>query len=405
MKLLTGLAAIATALSWVCGCDNTVTSRNESFPEVDIALPVIRQGAEWDEFTGRLGAVESVEVRSRVDGFLDRIHFKPGQIVAKGDLLFTIDPRPFEAALDRAKADVARARAELANAEYNLKRVDDLKKDDVAPEKEYRDVLYGEQRARSDLDRALAQQRIAELNLEWSGVIAPVTGRISRELVTVGNLIHDGAADATVLTTIVSLDPIYCYFDVDEQVYLKYARMSQSGERPSSRENANPVQVSLFDDAGYVYEGQMAFVDNAFDQQTGTLRVRAILPNPVGTLVPGLFVRVRLIGSGVQSMIFVPDEAIVADQTARMVFVVDKQNVVHPQRVVLGQLQNGLRRIISGLKGDETVVVAGVQRVRANTRVQPRRVTVQGAGTLASDTATSRPVESADARLTDGDTR
>lgn len=185
MRISKNAATIAIAFLWVSGCDRRTASKLESTPEVDVARPVVRQSAEWDEFTGRLGAVETVEVRSRVDGHLDRIHFKPGQIVKKGDLLFTIDPRPFEAALNSAKADVARARADLAHAEYELKRVEGLRKDDVAPEKEFRDVLHAEQKARSDLDKTLAQQRIAELNLEWSGVIAPVTGRISRELVTV----------------------------------------------------------------------------------------------------------------------------------------------------------------------------------------------------------------------------
>lgn len=374
MRFLTGVAAIAIALLSVSGCDSTTASNPESTPEVDVARPLVRETVEWDEYTGRLGAVEAVEVRSRVDGYLETIHFKPGQIVKKGDLLFTIDPRPFNAELDRAKAEVARAEAELAHSQYDLKRVEDLQTHGAAPEKEFRDVLYAEQRARSELDRARADRRLAELNLEWSGVVAPVTGRVSRELVTVGNLIHDGSVDATILTTIVSLDPIYCYFDVDEKAYLKYARMSKSGERPSSRDRANPVMVALFDEVAADHKGYMEFVDNAFDNQTGTLRARAVLPNPDGILIPGLFVRVQLIGSGAQPMVFVPDQAIAADQTARLVFVMDDKNVIQPRRVELGRLNQGLRRILSGLKGDETIVVAGVQRVRANARVRPNPV-------------------------------
>lgn len=370
------MTAIAVAFLIVAGCEKAPPAKIDQTPEVDVAHPVVRQSAEWDEYTGRLGAVESVEVRSRVDGYLEAIHFKPGQIVKKGDLLFTIDPRPFEAALDRAKAVVAQAEAELAHAQYDLERVEGLQSHGAAPEKEYRDVLYAEHKARSDLDRARADQRIAELNLEWSGVVAPVTGRVSRELVTVGNLIHDGSIDATLLTTIVSLDPIYCYFDVDEKAYLKYARMSQSGERPSSRDHANPVRVALFDEASAQHEGYMEFVDNAFDDQTGTLRARAILPNPDGILVPGLFVRVQLIGSGVQPMMFVPDQAIATDQTTRFVYVLDDQNVVQPRRVELGRLHEGLRRILSGLEGDEVVVIAGVQRARANAPVRPNPVEI-----------------------------
>lgn len=356
-----------------------------------MAPPVVRESVEWDEYTGRFGAVDTVEVRPRVDGYIAEIHFKAGQIVKKGDLLFTIDPRPFQAELDRAMATVKAARAELDHAEFELKRVEGLSRDFVAPEKERRDVLFAEQRARAAVDHAVAEQHLAELNMEWSKVTAPIAGRVSRENVTVGNLVHDGAADATVLTNIVSIDPIYCYFDVDEQAYLKYTRMSQSGERISSRDRANPVRVALFDEMDFVHEGQMDFVDNAMDHMTGTLRARAVLSNPTGMLVPGLFARIRLIGSGIQKMTFVPDAAIVADQTTRQVLVVDDKNVVQPKPVVLGRLQNGLRRIKSGLDGTETVIVRGVQRARPGMTVKPTPCTVCPAGWKPDDNPTTQP--------------
>lgn len=371
--------AVLAALAFLAGCDRKKTAHAEPAPEVDVARPVVREGVEWDEYTGRLAAVETVEVRSRVDGYIQEIHFKAGQIVKKGDLLFTIDPRPFQAALDRARADVQRAAAELQHAEFDLQRIEGFRQEELANEKEYRDVLFAERKARSELDRAQSEQRISELNLEWSGIVAPISGRISRELVTVGNLVHDGSSAATLLTTIVSLDPIHCYFDMDEQAYLKYTRMSQSGERDSSRDHPSPVRVALFDEQEFAHDGQMDFVDNSVDPLTGTMQGRALLPNPDGLLTPGLFVRVRLIGSGVRPMVFVPDAAVATDQATRLVFTVDEKNVVHPRPVTAGRLQSGLRRITSGLDGSETIIVQGVQRLHANAAVRPNLVTISGA--------------------------
>jgi len=385
------IACAVFALAVLPGCDRGSPRAPAAPPEVDVARPVVREALEWDEYTGRLAGVETVEIRPRVTGYLDQIHFKAGQIVKKGDLLFTIDPRPFKAELDRATGAVKQAQAELEHAKYDLKRIEGLQRDEAAPEKEYRDVVYAEQKARAELDQVLSEQRLAELNLEWSGIVAPVAGRIGRELVTVGNLVHDGSATATLLATIVSIDPIYCYFDADEQAYLKYARMSQSGERVSSRDHPNPVHVALFDETDFIHNGHMDFVDNAMDQLTGTIRARALLPNPNGILIPGLFVRVRLPGSGLRPMVFVPDTAIVTDQTTRLVFTVDSKNVVQIRTVVPGRLQNGLRRIISGLDGSESVVVNGVQRLRPGSAVSPQRVEVCPAGWHPDQAASTRP--------------
>ncbi|MFO0972914.1 MAG: efflux RND transporter periplasmic adaptor subunit [Phycisphaerae bacterium] len=383
-----GAAALLAALALLIGCRQTPAPRPPPPPEVDVARPIVRTGVEWDEYTGRLVAVESVEVRPRVSGYIEKVHFQAGQIVQRGDLLFTIDRRPFDAELDRAKAEVARAHAVLEHAEYDLQRVESLKKTNSAPEKELQDVAFAAEQARADLDRARSGQRLAELNVEWSSIVAPISGRVSREQVTSGNLVHDGDSGATILTTIVSLDPIYCYFDTDERAYLKYARMSRSGERESSRTHPNPVKLALFDESDFTHNGHMEFVDNAMDQNTGTLRARAVVPNADGMLIPGLFARVRLLGSGERPMVFVPDAAVVTDLTHRQVFVLDDQNVAHPRQVEPGRLQNGLRRIQSGLDGSETIVVNGVQRVRSGVTVVPRRVELTEASALDGPAAT-----------------
>lgn len=368
---LTLCAVVATVL--LGGCQKNAAPPAPPPPEVDVAAPVVREAIEWDEYTGRLAAVDAVEVRPRVTGFIEQIHFKAGQIVNKGDRLFTIDARPFQAEFDRADADVTRAKGELDRAEFDLERVTKLRTSSVAPEKEYRDVLFAHQKAKADLENAEASKRLAGLNLEWTSVTAPIAGRISREYITEGNLVQ---SSSTLLTTIVSLDPIHCYFDADEQAYLKYARLSKSGERASSRDHATPIFVSLFDEKSFVHPGHMDFVDNMMDRETGTMRGRAVIPNPDGLLIPGLFVRVRLPGSGLMPMIFVPDVAIATDQTSRLVYTVDKERVVQPRHVKIGRLRNGLRRITSGLDGTETVVVAGIQRVRPGAKVTMKRVEV-----------------------------
>jgi len=390
------LAVVAASLS-SGGCTRRQQSRGKPPPpEVDVAHPVVRESVEWDEYTGRLAAVETVAVRARVSGFLEKIHFQAGQIVNKGDLLFTIDPRPFVAELDRANAEVKRAEAELVHAEYDLQRVEQYKRDQVAPEKEYRDTVWAKEKAAADVEQTRSQQRLAALNLEWTGVVAPIGGRISRESVTVGNLVHDGGASATVLTTIVSLDPIHCYFDVDEKAYLKYARMSTSGERISSRDKPNPVRVALFDEDQFSHEGHMDFVDNTIDQGTGTITGRAVLPNPDDILIPGLFVRLRLIGSGKMPMVFIPDAAITNDQITRLVYVVDDKNVARPRPIVTGRLQNGLRRVMSGLDGTETIVVNGIQRIRGETTVKPKPCDICKAEWMPDETpaalSTSQPM-------------
>lgn len=342
-------------------------------PKVTVSQPILREVVEWDEFTGRLEAVESVEVRARVSGYLQSVHFTDGAIVKKGALLFVIDPRPYQAELNRAKAATEQALARYQRTQKDFARAQELIKSRAMSQEEV-DTRGADQReAQEAVQAARAAVESAQLNVEFTQVRAPIGGRISREYVTVGNLINGGAADSTLLTRIVSVDPIYCYFDVDERSYLKYVRLSRSGERPSSREVKNPVQLALANETGFPHQGYIDFVDNRLDANTGTMTGRAVIPNPDLLLTPGLFARVRIPGSGTYKALLLPDEAIGTDQTQRFAFVVNDQHTVEYRRVTLGPIIDGLRVIRDGLKPEDWVVVNGVQRVRTGAQVDPQQ--------------------------------
>lgn len=346
-------------------------------PKVTVVHPVAREIVEWDEYTARLEAVESVEVRPRVGGYLQSIHFQDGAIVHEGDLLFTIDPRPYQAELRRAAAEVELRRSQLALAQKNFQRGQDLLAKNAISKEEV-DVRQSNLRqAQASLDEALAQLDAAALNVEFTQVTAPVTGRIGRRLVTEGNLITGGmGTQGTLLTTIVSMDPIYAYFDADEGSMLKYMRLAQSGERPSSREHKNPVQVGLADEEGFPHAGTMDFVDNQVDLGTGTIVGRALLPNPDLILVPGMFARLRLQGSGRYRAILIPDEAILNDQAKKFVYVVDEAGTVHYRAIEPGPLHDGLRVVREGLSVEDWVVTAGMQRIKQETKVEAQRASI-----------------------------
>lgn len=340
-------------------------------PKVIVSRPLDREVVEWDEYTARLEAVDFVEVRARVSGYLQSIHFRDGAIVQKGDLLFQIDPRPYQAILNRAEGEVAVAKARLELARTRLERARKLVGRD-AISREEADTREAEARqAEAALESARAAVDAAKLDVEFTSIRAPITGRASRKLVTEGNLITGGASSqGTLLTTIVSIDPIYVYFEADERAFLKYQRLAQTGERPSSRDVRNPVQIGLADEEGFPHEGYMDFVDNQLDPGTGTMIGRAILPNPYYTLTPGLFARLRLPGRARYRALLVPDEAVVSDQTRKLLYVVDDQGVVHDRVVTLGPLYEGLRVVQDGLRPDDRVVVSGVQRVRTGLEVE-----------------------------------
>lgn len=342
-------------------------------PQVTVSQPVAREVVEWDEYTGRLEAVESVEVRARVNGYLQSIHFTDGAIVRKGTLLFVIDPRPYQEELYRATAAVEQAMARYERTQKDLVRAQVLVRSRAISQEELDTRSADRREAEEAVQVARAGVEAARLNVEFTQVMAPISGRISRQLVTEGNLINGGTSQATLLTTIVSLDPIYGYFDVDERSYLKYSRLWRDGTRSASREAKIPVNLGLADETGFPHRGHLDFLDNRLDPNTGTMTGRAIFPNPNLTLVPGLFARIRLPGSSRYEALLIPDETIGTDQTQRFAFVVNDQETVEYRKVELGPVIDGLRVIRSGLKREDWVIVNGVQRVRAGGKVDSRK--------------------------------
>jgi RND family efflux transporter MFP subunit len=341
-------------------------------PKVTVSQPVVREVVEWDEYTGRLEAVESVDVRARVSGYLQSIHFTDGEVVKKGALLFVIDPRPYQAELNRAKAALEQAIARYGRTQKDFARAQELIKSRAMSQEDVDTRAADQREAQEAVQAARAAVEAAQLNVEFTQVRAPISGRISREFVTVGNLINGGTADSTLLTRIVSLDPIYGYFDVDERAYLKYSRLWRNGQRPGSREVKMPVYLGLADETGFPHQGQLDFIDNRLDPNTGTMTGRAVFPNSDLTLTPGLFARIRLPGSNQYEALLLPDGAIGSDQTQRFAFVVNDQHTVEYRRVELGPIINGLRVILDGLKPEDWVIVNGVQRVRTGAKVDPQ---------------------------------
>ncbi len=343
-------------------------------PKVKVVQPLLREITEWDEFTARLDAVESVEVRPRVGGYLETVHFREGAIVHKGDLLFSIDRRPYAAVEKRAEADRAIANSRLDLARKNQGRAGGLLASHAISQEES-DVRQSNLRqAEASVQEADAAVEAAKLDVEFTQVMAPVTGRVGRKLVTEGNLITGGVgSQGTLLTTIVSLDPIYVYFEADEGSFLKYVRLARQGQRPSSREFKTAVHVGLADEKGFPREGVMDFVDNQIDRGTGTILGRAVLVNPDLSLVPGLFARLRLPGSGQYKATLLPDEAIASDQSQKYVFVVDQDGKTQYRPVTIGPLVDGLRVVREGVTAGDWVVVAGLQRARPGLPVDAQK--------------------------------
>ena len=346
-------------------------------PQVTVANPLVKDVTDWDEFTGRLYAVESVDVRPRVSGYLQSINFTEGSIVNKGDLLYVIDPRPYQAILDQTKADLRRAEASVDLAENDLARAERLFKSHTISQEEMDARSTQKREALATLEAARANVTSARLNVEFTHIKAPITGRISRTHVTEGNLVTGGDFESTLLTTIVSLDPIYVYFTADEQHVLHYIRMDMAGTRKSSRVKPNPVKLKLADEEDYMHEGHMDFVDNQIDLATGTMRARAIVDNPDYILVPGMFADVSLRGEGPYETLLIPDSAINVDQTIRFVYVIDENNTVKRQQIKTGEIHYGLRAVRSGLNKEDKVIINGIQRVRAGMQVTPEVSTLE----------------------------
>jgi RND family efflux transporter MFP subunit len=346
-------------------------------PKVTVAHPIERELTDWDEYTARLEAVDSVEVRARVSGYLESVHFREGALVKKGDLLFQIDPRPYEAQLRRAEGDLEVANSRVNLAQKNLARVDFLLKSQAMSKEEAETRAALVRQAQAGVTAAQAAVDAARLDVQFTRITAPVSGRVSRKFVTEGNLINGGiGTQGTLLTTIVSLDPLYVYFEANERDYLKYVRMAKSGARPSSRDFKNPVFVATADEQGFPHEGYMDFVDNQIDRGTGTIQGRGIVPNPDGMLAPGLFVRLRLIGSSPYKALLVPDDAVQSDQANKFVWVVDDQNKVHYHPIKIGTLHDGLRVVTEGLTPADRVIIHGIQRARPDITVEPEEQTL-----------------------------
>lgn len=350
-------------------------------PPVTVAPPVAKRISTWDEYSGRFEAVETVEVRPRVSGFIDKIHFKDGQIVKAGDVLFTIDAREYRIAVESAEAEIARADAQVDLAENEVERARPLVQTGAVTERDFDQRSANLNVQRAALQAAQATLKRAQLNLEWTSVTAPVSGRISDRKVDVGNLVSNGASGtSTLLTTIVSLDPIHFVFDASEADYLRYGRLSLSGGRKSSRDAENPVRVRLADEAEFKHTGHMDFVDNQFNARSGTMRGRAIFENKDQLFVPGVFARMQLFGGEVDALL-IPDGSVVSDQMRKMVFVVGEDNVVKGVPVSLGPIEDGLRVVTKGLGKDDKIVIEGIANpmVRPGAKVTPKAGEIKAA--------------------------
>ncbi len=380
--VLSATLALAAALAG-CGRGDTAKAATDPAaksgpppaPSVSVANAIEREVREWDEFSGRLEAVETVEVRARVSGIVERVHFAAGKDVKKGELLFSIDPRPFQAELARAEAELARAvtRSELAKTE--LTRAEKLLTAKAISQQEHDERVAGNREGDASIRAARAAVDVARLNLEFTRVTAAISGRLSRAEITAGNWVNGGNVGATLLTTIVSTDPIYATFEGDEQVYLKYRDLAANGQR--GRDARQPIHMGLSNEDGFPHQGFVDFVDNRLDPKTGTIRVRAVFANKDRQLTPGLFARLRFVGSGSYKAVLVTDRAIGTDQNQKFVLVVGADKVLQYRPVKLGALVDGLRVIKDGVQPGEAIVVNGMQRVRPGMPVNPQMVAME----------------------------
>jgi multidrug efflux system membrane fusion protein len=379
-----GLALAAAAVATLAaGCDQAPSqasaNKTAALPKVSVARPVEREIVEWDEYTGRFDATETVEIRARISGYLNEVKFKDGQQVKQGDLLFAIDPRPFERALDQAKAELFAATTKVENANVEIVRGRPLLERRIISDKTFDDRMALVKDAQAAVKIAEAKVKSAELDLSFATIAAPISGRIGRSLVTAGNWVSAGSASgATLLTTIVSQDPIYIYFDVSENNYIKYKRLAQRGVRAGAADVGAPVEVALPDERGFPHKGKLDFLDNRLDQGTATLRARAVLSNKDGLFSPGLFGRVRVTGTPSYAALLIPDEAIGTDQTNKYVLVVPDDGVVERRNIELGPLVDGLRVVRQGLAAADWIVTKGLQRARPGSKVEPRRMGIAG---------------------------
>ena len=363
-------AASAAAIAFlVAACSRPAPSAPPP-PAVTAAPAIGRTVNEWDEFTGRIEAVGYVQVRPRVSGFIDKVTFTEGNEVKQGDVLFRIDPREYRDALDRAQAELTRAKTQAGLARSESERAEPLVAENAISREEYDARVSGSAQANSGIQAAEAAVRTAKLNLDWTLVRAPISGRISRAEVTAGNVVQSGS-DPTLLTTIVTVDPVYVYFEGDEQAYLRYNALDRQGSRPSSRRVRNPVRMGLADETGFPHSGYVDFVDNQLNPNTGTIRARAVFSNKDRYFTPGMFARIQLLGSGTFDAVLVRDGAVGTDQDRKFVYVLKPDSTVDYRGVELGRIVDGLRVIRKGLAPNENVIINGLMRLRPGIKVTP----------------------------------
>jgi multidrug efflux system membrane fusion protein len=355
-----------------CGDNTPQKAKGPPPPQVTVAPPVKRSVIDRDEYVGRFVAVDSVEIRARVSGYLDAVHFTDGGLVKQGALLFTIDQRPYKAALDQAKADHERAKAQVDFVTNDLTRAQDLVERKTISEAVYEQRVNAKRAADAQLQSAEANVRAATLNLEFTELRSPVEGRIGDRRVSPGNLVIGGAQPSTtLLATVVSTDPIRFEFTFDEASFLRYSRLAELGKGPDAPGTSTQVELRLLDEPDFKHKGKMDFVDNVIDRASGTIRGRAVIPNPAGLFTPGMFARVRVPGSAPFEALLVPDSAIGTEQIRKFVYVVDSENTVQQKYVTLGALDNGLRVVLKGIEPNDRVIVNGLMRARPGIKVTP----------------------------------
>jgi membrane fusion protein, multidrug efflux system len=370
MALAGRIFLVSATIAALLSCQKQEPVQEAPPPPVTIGKPIRKEIVEWDEFTARTDAVENVNITPRVSGYINSITFKAGDIVNKGDLLFVIDPRPYQAALDQAQAQERQQEANLQLQNANFARQDKLRQNGVIAKEDFDTALSNKNQAAASVLAAQAAVESAQLNLNFTRVTSPIKGRIDRELVTVGNLVQ---ADTTLLTNIVSVDPIYAYFYVDERSVLNYESLVREGKLPNARLTSVPVYFQLETETGFPHQGYIDFLGNQFNTSTGTLPVRGLFSNADGILIPGAFGRIRVASTPLHSAILITDRAIGTDQGNKYVLVVGKQDIVSAKYVQLGPIVDGLRVVRGGLSGDEDVVINGIVNARPGSKVIPQQ--------------------------------
>ncbi len=368
-------ARLALVCLTTAGCHRTAPPAARPPPAVTVNQPVQREVVEWDEFPGWLQAIDMVEVRARVTGYLESVHFKDGADVKKGDLLFVIDPRPYQAEMDRAQANLLQAETRLELASNDLVRAERLLKSKAISEEEADSRSKAKREAEAAIQSASASMEMARLNMDYTHITSPIDGHVGRKLISEGNLVNGNQGQSTLLTTIVSLDPIYCYFEPDERSILKYQQLARERNGDKTARVNLACELALANETGFPHAGVLDFMNNQVDTKTGTMLIRGVFPNPgpAHLLQPGFFARVRVPGSAKYRALLIPDQAVGTDQGQKFVYVVNDQDVADRRTVKLGPVIDGLRVVREGIHAGEWVVVNGLMSINQGVKVKPQK--------------------------------